>query len=197
MQSKQASPGWPILRVVMPIVITLFLVCTIVSITCKNKQEQCYSGQLSEMPLGVEKIDQNVFDRTVNATTTAISFLIFLAIATFCMLGIIYLNITICFAIYAAVAIPLAIVTQTLMLLKSILAAFEVAIDWFTIALVTWNIVGTGIFTFTCLTPPKIIRQMCLIYISVVVAYLIVILFPPYTTWALLIVLVYGTFLLY
>ena len=96
------------------------------------------------MPLGVEKIDQNVFDRTVNATTTAISFLIFLAIATFCMLGIIYLNITICFAIYAAVAIPLAIVTQTLMLLKSILAAFEVAIDWFTIALVTWNIVGTG-----------------------------------------------------
>lgn len=96
------------------------------------------------MPFGVEKVGQNTFDRARNATTTALLFLVFLAVATFIMLGVIYLDITICFSIYAAISIPIAIVTQTLILLKNIMAAYEFPIDWISIALLTWNIVGIG-----------------------------------------------------
>lgn len=92
----------------------------------------------------VENVGQNTFDRALNATTTALLFLVFLAVATFLMLAVIYLDITICFSIYAAIAIPIAIVTQTLMLLKNITSAFEFPIDWISIALLTWNIVGIG-----------------------------------------------------
>lgn len=115
-----------------------------VSITCRNKQDECYAGSLSDMPFMVENVGQNTFDRALNATTTALLFLVFLAVATFLMLAVIYLDITICFSIYAAIAIPIAIVTQTLMLLKNITSAFEFPIDWISIALLTWNIVGIG-----------------------------------------------------
>ena len=108
--------------------------------------DKCYNGILAHaMPFGeLEKSAQDSGTKAKYAMAAGLGFLAVIAVVTFVMLGIVYCGLGCCFVLYIVLALPYGFGVLTLLLFKQMTSVFNVAMDWLSVALLSWNIVATG-----------------------------------------------------
>nr|XP_027203734.1 presenilin homolog isoform X1 [Dermatophagoides pteronyssinus] len=79
---------------------------------------------------------------------------------------------------------------KSLIFWHNLLFFLDISIDVCTIGFLIWNLVVTGLIIFFILKSPLLIKQIYLIYISLLVSNFIITLLSPSTAWILLIFLI-------
>ena len=96
------------------------------------------------LPIPIEHPSQDMGTRAKNAMLTALAFLAYVAVATFILAAIFYFRLTWCLNGYFAIALPMGLTVLTVNFFGLIFGALNWAVDWFTVAFLSWNIVMSG-----------------------------------------------------
>ena len=135
----------PILLVGIPIVITLVLVCALVSLTCQFEPDYCYQGTLSqEFPPNImESSGQSFGMRTTKALITALVGIGAVATMTFIMVLVFYFNLTWFMMSFIFFAYSYMMVCVSFFIAKNISYIYNISMDWPVTCLLVWNVTCT------------------------------------------------------
>ncbi|KAJ6218047.1 hypothetical protein RDWZM_009204 [Blomia tropicalis] len=188
-----ASIGKPVLLVMTPILLTLILMLSLVTITCHGRHDECYNGGMSfAMPKHsmMEVPGQPFWTKVRNASKLATMVIVIIAFATFVVATVFYFGLMWFIICYVFVSISMGFFFFICIFMRSFLIYFDIPFDWITAGFIAWNFTGCGLVIFFIIDSPKLIKGIYLIFLSANLSTHILTLLPPFTTWFLLIGLV-------
>ncbi|KAH9517556.1 Presenilin-1 [Dermatophagoides farinae] len=175
--------------VIAPVALTLLLVIISVHIQCILNY--CPHIPIDELIPVFSKTDTHDFNaNAANALKNTGVLLSYIIVATFFLLALIYFRLYKILVAFGVFLVIMLCTMKSLIYWHNLLFFLDFAIDNFTIGILVWNLVVTGLIIFFILKSPLLVQQIYLIYISLLVSNFIITLLSPSTAWVLLIFLI-------
>ncbi|KAH9420303.1 uncharacterized protein LOC113797531 [Dermatophagoides pteronyssinus] len=175
--------------VITPVALTLLLVIISVHIQCILNY--CPHIPIDELLPIFSKTDSHDFNaNATNALKNTGVLLSYIIVATFFLLALIYFRLYKILIGFGIFLIIMLCTMKSLIFWHNLLFFLDISIDVCTIGFLIWNLVVTGLIIFFILKSPLLIKQIYLIYISLLVSNFIITLLSPSTAWILLIFLI-------
>lgn len=142
-----ASIGKPVLLVMTPILLTLILMLSLVTLTCHGRHDECYNGGMSfAMPKHsmMEVPGQPFWTKVRNASKLATMVIVIIAFATFVVATVFYFGLMWFIICYVFVSISMGFFFFICIFMRSFLIYFDIPFDWITAGFIAWNFTGCG-----------------------------------------------------